>query len=458
LRGGHGQFENANVKSEIGLSWPRTTAKVLLNTTVGPIEINLFARECPRTVSNFLQLIMEGYYDGAPFHRVIKGHIVETGDPRGKGSTLSVWNKPLPLEQHPRLTFRIRGLVAMADRGTQFFITCEDTPQYDGKTTIFGLVRGESLFTVINDIATLKTDDEQKPLKTVNIIHTEILENPFKNLRPRPLEERKYFEGDEDGQDEDEEMITEESDSERDKQEKQFASNLGLAEYESETESTRQEEIPKNSELYSNANISDENSKNKDFNLDEKKDAALLQEARLYERAYSNMENFTETIPEERNITSNISKMMTLDEFGRSLFTGDLNIEEEELEKITSEQITKNLPDNIFYKREIEALKEREALTPPSMPDKDNNEAMDNWLANYWDEFHVNFTSKFEMSKVASRSRKRIPRLLSVEETARKLSEAKGKNKGQADSWAKFRVLLGRERIMEDEDVDEHEI
>lgn len=56
-----------------------------MSTTVGDIEIELWAKETPVACRNFVQLCMEGYYDDAPFHRIVKGFIVQGGDPSGTG-------------------------------------------------------------------------------------------------------------------------------------------------------------------------------------------------------------------------------------------------------------------------------------------------------------------------------------------------------------------------------------
>ncbi|CAF5143565.1 unnamed protein product, partial [Rotaria magnacalcarata] len=64
---------------------PATRGKVILDTTVGDIEIELFSKECPLACRNFLQLCMNGYYDGTVFHRVVPNFIAQGGDPTGTG-------------------------------------------------------------------------------------------------------------------------------------------------------------------------------------------------------------------------------------------------------------------------------------------------------------------------------------------------------------------------------------
>jgi cyclophilin family peptidyl-prolyl cis-trans isomerase len=70
---------------------PPTTGKVLFRTTCGDLEIELWAKETPKATRNFVQLCMEGYYDGCPFHRIVKDFIVQTGDPSGQGASPYGW-------------------------------------------------------------------------------------------------------------------------------------------------------------------------------------------------------------------------------------------------------------------------------------------------------------------------------------------------------------------------------
>jgi peptidyl-prolyl cis-trans isomerase SDCCAG10 len=72
--------------SNIYIQEPPTLGKVLLQTTVGDIEVELWSRECPKACRNFVQLCLENYYNKTPFHRVVKDFIVQGGDPTGNGS------------------------------------------------------------------------------------------------------------------------------------------------------------------------------------------------------------------------------------------------------------------------------------------------------------------------------------------------------------------------------------
>ena len=71
--------------SNMYITEPPTSGKVLLRTSVGDVDIELWPREAPKACRNFVQLCMEGYYDGTIFHRVIKDFMVQGGDPTGTG-------------------------------------------------------------------------------------------------------------------------------------------------------------------------------------------------------------------------------------------------------------------------------------------------------------------------------------------------------------------------------------
>lgn len=65
---------------------PATTAKVIMSTTSGEIDIEIWAKEAPLAARNFIQLSLEGYYDNTIFHRMIPGFMIQGGDPTGTGT------------------------------------------------------------------------------------------------------------------------------------------------------------------------------------------------------------------------------------------------------------------------------------------------------------------------------------------------------------------------------------
>ncbi|VDP89749.1 unnamed protein product, partial [Echinostoma caproni] len=88
--------------SNIYVSEPATNGKVILKTTVGEIEIELWSKETPKACRNFVQLCMEGYYDDTAFHRLVRGFIVQGGDPTGTGEGgESIYGEPFKLHGRP---------------------------------------------------------------------------------------------------------------------------------------------------------------------------------------------------------------------------------------------------------------------------------------------------------------------------------------------------------------------
>ena len=147
---------------------PATHGKVVLHTSIGPLDCELWSKEAPKAVRNFVQLGLEGYYDGCIFHRVIKDFMAQTGDPTGTGKGgESVYGANFKDEFHGRLRFTHRGLLAMATTGpdtnaSQFFITLSNCEWLDRKHTIFGKITGNSLYN-INRFGELECDAKDRP-------------------------------------------------------------------------------------------------------------------------------------------------------------------------------------------------------------------------------------------------------------------------------------------------------
>lgn len=147
---------------------------VILETNQGKIEIELMPLIAPKAVENFIQLVKKGYYNGLIFHRVIKGFMIQGGDPTGTGmGGESVWGKPFVDEFNPEVKFDNPGILAMANagpntNGSQFFITTVPTPWLNMKHTIFGKVI--SGYDVVQKIEGTAVDASDKPLSEQKII------------------------------------------------------------------------------------------------------------------------------------------------------------------------------------------------------------------------------------------------------------------------------------------------
>jgi len=138
---------------------------VVLETNQGNIEIKLKTDIAPKTCENFIKLVEKGYYNGLIFHRVIKGFMIQGGDPTGTGAGgTSIWGKPFEDEVTPSATFDGPGILAMANagpntNGSQFFITCAKTPWLNMRHTIFGeVVSGLEVVQKIENTATGAND------------------------------------------------------------------------------------------------------------------------------------------------------------------------------------------------------------------------------------------------------------------------------------------------------------
>uniref|UniRef100_A0A166ERV7 PPIase cyclophilin-type domain-containing protein n=1 Tax=Daucus carota subsp. sativus TaxID=79200 RepID=A0A166ERV7_DAUCS len=178
--------------SSIYVSEPPTKGKVSLKTTYGPLDIELWPKEAPKAVRNFVQLCLEGYYDDTIFHRIIKSFMVQGGDPTGTGKGgESIYGGTFSDEFHSRLRFNHRGLVACANagspnsNGSQFFITLDRCDWLDRKHTIFGKVTGDSLYNLLN-FSDVETDADDRPVDSPpKLISVEVIWNPFDDIVPK---------------------------------------------------------------------------------------------------------------------------------------------------------------------------------------------------------------------------------------------------------------------------------
>ena len=171
---------------------PQPTAKVLIETTGGDILLELFAKQTPKTCRNFLQLCLDGYYNGTIFHRLVPGFVIQGGDPTGTGEGGEAIYEGGIFEDefHSRLKFNRRGLMGMAntgkrdDNGSQFFITLGPTPELQGRNTMFGRVEGDTIYNVMKmgeaDLA--EGDANERPLYPTRVTNTLILVNPFDDM------------------------------------------------------------------------------------------------------------------------------------------------------------------------------------------------------------------------------------------------------------------------------------
>ena len=148
--------------------------KATLHTSEGPIEIELYPNEAPKTVENFTKLAGEGYYDGLIFHRVIPDFMIQGGCPEGTGTGGPGYQFEDEFNEHKVE----RGALAMANagpntNGSQFFIvTADSCPWLNGKHTVFGRVT--SGMEVVDAISNVDADASDKPREDVVIERVEL--------------------------------------------------------------------------------------------------------------------------------------------------------------------------------------------------------------------------------------------------------------------------------------------
>ena len=146
-------------------------------TNMGTMEFEIYEDKVPITANNFISLANQGFYDGVIFHRVVKGFVIQGGDPTGTGTGGS--GKTIPDEFVPELKHDSAGVLSMANSGpntgsSQFFITLAPAPHLDGKHSIFGkLVKGED---VLMAIGSVEVGDGDRPLNDVTMEIT--IKNP----------------------------------------------------------------------------------------------------------------------------------------------------------------------------------------------------------------------------------------------------------------------------------------
>ncbi|KAJ1325064.1 peptidyl-prolyl cis-trans isomerase SDCCAG10 [Microdochium nivale] len=194
---------------------PQPTASVILQTTLGDLSVELFAKQTPVTSRNFLQLCMDGYYDGTIFHRLVPGFIIQGGDPTGTGNggeciydggAYSGDLDPWPADQrrgqnagpqginfrdefHSRLKFNRRGLLGMANEGkpdtnsSQFFFTLEKAEELNSRNTMFGRIAGDTIYNLARMGEAEVAEGTERPLYPIKITGVEILVNPFEDMK-----------------------------------------------------------------------------------------------------------------------------------------------------------------------------------------------------------------------------------------------------------------------------------
>ncbi len=147
----------------------------LIQTNKGDIKIELFSQDAPNTVDNFVNLARQGFYNATKFHRVIKGFMIQGGDPLSRDdSKKDLWGTGGPdyvfADEIYKNNKNNAGTIAMANRGSdtngsQFFINTVDNNYLDAKHTVFGrVIEGMN---VVMAIENTPTDQADRPIEDI---------------------------------------------------------------------------------------------------------------------------------------------------------------------------------------------------------------------------------------------------------------------------------------------------
>ena len=174
--------DNSNAPSASGktetnstLNTNKKNMNVTFKTNKGDIIIELFETKVPKTVANFKTLAESGYYDGVKFHRVIKGFMIQSGDPLTKDdSKMNSWGTGGPgYKFDDELVADNRNdivTISMANagpntNGSQFFINVGSNNFLDGKHVVFGkVIKGMDVVTAIENVQTGQSDRPVSPV------------------------------------------------------------------------------------------------------------------------------------------------------------------------------------------------------------------------------------------------------------------------------------------------------
>ncbi|XP_001602955.1 RING-type E3 ubiquitin-protein ligase PPIL2 [Nasonia vitripennis] len=167
---------------------------VKIITNFGPLNLELHCDMVPKTCENFMKHCQNGYYNGTKFHRSIRNFMVQGGDPTNTGNGgKSIWGKPFEDEFKPNLVHQGRGILSMANSGTntngsQFFITYRSCRHLDNKHTIFGKIVGG--LETLNAIEKIEVDNKDRPIEDIVIQAVQIYVDPYEEADEQLAAER----------------------------------------------------------------------------------------------------------------------------------------------------------------------------------------------------------------------------------------------------------------------------
>lgn len=176
--------QDKNVKTDEAKPAPAAAEKevAVIKTTAGEMVVEFWTDVAPGTVENFKKLANKGFYDGTCFHRIIKGFMIQGGDPLTKDpSKEALWGTGDPgykIKAEFNDRKHVRGVLSMArsqlpdSAGCQFFICLDPAPFLDHKYTAFGkVIKGEDVLVKIGDtpVGPSRSGERSKPLERVGV-------------------------------------------------------------------------------------------------------------------------------------------------------------------------------------------------------------------------------------------------------------------------------------------------
>jgi peptidyl-prolyl cis-trans isomerase B (cyclophilin B) len=175
--------DEPNTNTQTNASMSNTNEVAVITTTEGTMVVEFWTDAAPNTIANFKKLANSGFYDGTAFHRVIKGFMIQGGDPLTKdASKEDMWGTGGPgysIKAEFNDHSHVRGVISMArsndpdSAGSQFFICHGDPTFLDHQYTTFGkLIKGDD---VLEKIGTTPTHPPDRPDKRIGIISIKIV-------------------------------------------------------------------------------------------------------------------------------------------------------------------------------------------------------------------------------------------------------------------------------------------
>ena len=171
------------IKDNDAVTLPNNNMIAIMQTNFGEIKIELFLSDASKTVENFIKLAKDGFYNDTKFHRVIKGFMIQGGDPLTKDDSLKdKWGTGGPgytfADEIHSNNHNIVGTISMANagidtNGSQFFININDNNFLDTKHTVFGKVIAG--MDVVGNIENVATEDPDRPVDDVIIKSIKII-------------------------------------------------------------------------------------------------------------------------------------------------------------------------------------------------------------------------------------------------------------------------------------------